>query len=181
MINYNTLKQKYYLKPNGFIYTVFKVKYNKDSFFMAGNQFGFDFKSDTDIDNLLATIILRLEDCFNQYNLTNQSILYVQIIFRKIDSKLLSEFSMDKPNHISITDIASTHKKLNIPISVSENSLGKPLDIVIVDGVVKNIPLTIKDKKVNFLDIIKNKVKFLRRSHKDVISSFDSSFIYLRI
>lgn len=39
--------------------------------------------------------------------------------------------------------------------------LGKPLDIVIVDGIVTDIPLTIKDKKVNFLDIIKNKAKFL--------------------
>lgn len=57
---------------------------------MAGNQFGFDFNSNGDLDNLLSTIKLRLEDYFNQYNLTNQSIVYAQLIFRKIDTKLLS-------------------------------------------------------------------------------------------
>lgn len=36
--------------PKGFLYSVFiKVRYNEDSFFMAGNQFGFDFSTEADV------------------------------------------------------------------------------------------------------------------------------------
>ena len=51
--------------PCGFIYTVFiKIRYNEDNFFMAGNQFGFDFKSLNDLDDLLSIIKARLEEKF---------------------------------------------------------------------------------------------------------------------
>lgn len=162
----------------GVIYTVFiKIRYNIDSFFMAGNQFGFNFTSNNDIYDLLSIINIRLEEYFEDYNLTDLSVVYVQLTFNKLDVKLLSEFLLDKPNYISITDNTSTRKKLNIPISVSENSMGKPLDVVIVNNYITNISITINNKIVNFLEIIKHRASMLTRSkHKDNITYFDATY-----
>lgn len=44
------------------------------------------------------------------------------------------------------------------------------------NGFINTIIITIKGNKVNFIDIIKNKAKFLRLNHNDCITSFDSNF-----
>lgn len=163
--------------PKGFIYTVFvKIRYNYDSFFMAGNQFGFDFSSSVNIDYLLYNINTRLDEYFDVYNLSNESIIYIQVSFRKMDTKLLSEFYLHKPDHVSIYDNIITQKKLNIPLSVNEVSLGSPLAVETHNGFITKIFVTIYNKQVNFLDVIKNKAKFLRSSHKDNITLFDTNF-----
>jgi hypothetical protein len=77
---------------------------------------------------------------------------------------------LDKPNHISISDNINTKKNLNIPISVYENSLGKPLNVVIVNNLITNFPLNIKNKEVNFLNIIKDKAKVIISNHTDNIT-----------
>src|SRR6266576_1725969 len=90
------------------IYIVYiKVRYNIDSFFMLGNQFGFDFSSEDKIYDLLSIVIDRLEEAFEEYSLIDESVVYVQLTFRRLDTKLLSVFSLDKSNHISNTDIIS--------------------------------------------------------------------------
>ena len=77
--------------PKDLLYTVLiKVRYDLDSFFMAGNQFGFDFTSHQDIHNLLTTVVSRLEEYFDDYDLTEDDIVYIQISFRQKDKQLLS-------------------------------------------------------------------------------------------
>ena len=105
-----------------------------------------------------------------------KDIVYVMLSFRQMNTRLLYEFGLDKPSHISISDNTSTKKRLNIPISTNETSLGKPLITEVVNGFVTNINIIIKNKLVNFIDIIKSKAKFLRTNHKDNITSFDSNF-----
>lgn len=57
------------------IYTVFiKVRYNVDSFFMAGSQFGIQYNNDEDINHLLLAVNTRLEDYFSDYNLSDNSV-----------------------------------------------------------------------------------------------------------
>lgn len=108
--------------PCGAIYTVFiKVRYDQDNFFMAGNQFGFNYKSFNDRDDLLSIIKKRLKDLFEEYKLTDDSIVYIQLNFRKLDTKLLSEFKLDNSNNISLSESSSIKRKLNIPVSVNEN------------------------------------------------------------
>jgi hypothetical protein len=161
----------------GLIYTVYiKVRYNIDSFFMLGNQFGFDFSSEDKIYDLLGIVIDRLEEAFEEYNLIDESVVYVQLTFRKLDTKLLSVFSLDKSNHISSTDIISTKRKLNIPVSVSEDSLGKPLGIIVENNKIIDLILILNNKRINFLDVIRNKAKFIRAKHSDNITDFDGSF-----
>jgi hypothetical protein len=68
-------------------YTVYiKVRYNEDSYFMAGNQFGFKYSSKINIDELYAIITARFEDYFSHYNLTDEDIVYIELIFRKFDT-----------------------------------------------------------------------------------------------
>lgn len=161
----------------GLMYTVYiKVRYNIDSFFMLGNQFGFDFSSEDKIYDLLGIVNDRLEEAFEEYSLIDESVVYVQLIFRRLDTKLLSVFSLDKSNHISSTDINSTKRKLNIPVSVSEDSLGKPLGIIVENNKIIDIILNFNNKRINFLDVIRNKAKFIRAKHSDNITDFDASF-----
>lgn len=164
--------------PKGFVYTVFiKVRYNYNEFFLAGNQFGFNFLSDDQVENqLFGIVIQRIEDYFDEYKFKSKDIVYIEISFIQKDKKLLSEFSLDKPSHISIQENIEIKNKLTIPISINKDSIGTPLPVNISNGIITNIRVTIKNNQVNFLDVIKAKAKFLRVNHKDNIISFDDKF-----
>lgn len=63
-------------------YTVFiRVKYDVNSYFMAGNQFGFTYNNGNDIIALKDVIIKRLERYFEDYKLTDDDIIYVEASF----------------------------------------------------------------------------------------------------
>ena len=160
-----------------FVYTGFiKVRYNFDSFFMAGSQFGFNFSSSSDIENLFSVVMSRLEEYSSAYILSEDAIVYIQISFRQKDKKLLSEFSLQKPSYITNHENLLIQDKLNIPVSINEDSIDKPLPTVISNGVITDIYLTINGELVNFLDIIKSKAKLLRKNHIDNIIHFDKDF-----
>lgn len=165
--------------PIGYIYTVIiKVRYDGNNFFMAGNQFGFNYESLNNIDDLLTIINNKLDDYFSDYNLSDDSVLYVEVTFRQLDNKLLSEFSLKTPGYVEGFENKAlvTTRDLNIPVSVNKDSLGNPLLTESHNGYIVNISVKIKDKIVNFLDIIKDKSKFLRKNHKDNITLFHESF-----
>jgi hypothetical protein len=156
------------------MFSVFiKIRYNENSFLMLGNQFGFCLNSINDIDDLLSIIQSRLDDSFEEYNLTNASISYLQISFRQLNKKLSSDLLLDKLPYLTKSDILETKRDLNIPVSTN---LGNSLDVVVKDGFIIDIPITINNKKINFIDCIKEKSKVLKIHHKDNITSFDSSF-----
>jgi hypothetical protein len=172
----NTITSKV---PKGFIYTVFiKIRYDYDSFFMAGNQFGFDFSSDNDIENLLYMINARIDQYYEVYDFIEKSIVYIQISFREMDKKLISEFYLEKPLHISAYDNISTKKDLAIPLPINEDSLGKPLSVDISNGIITKINLTIKYNDVNFL--LKIKLNYLEVIIKTILLVLTRSlnFIY---
>lgn len=94
-----------------------------------------------------------------------------------MDSKLFSEFQLThQPTHITNEENILITKKLNIPVSISEDSLGNPLSVVVEKGLITNIVLNLKNKQLNFLEIIINKALFLRSTHMDRITSFDKDF-----
>lgn len=162
----------------GHIYTVIiKVRYDGNNFFMAGNQFGFNYESLNNIDDLLTIINNKLDDYFSDYNLSDDSVLYVEVTFRQLDNKLLSEFSLKTPGYVEGFENKAlvTTRDLNIPVSVNKDSLGNPLLTESHNGYIVNISVKINNKIVNFLDIIKDKSKFLRKNHKDNITLFHES------
>lgn len=93
-----------------------------------------------------------------------------------LDKKLLSEFSLTKPSHISKQEDIEIQNQLSIPISINNDSIGTPLPVNIYNGIITNISVTIKNNQVNFLDVIKAKAKLLRSNHKDNITCFDANF-----
>ena len=143
---------------------------------MGGNQFGFIFTSSSDINTLYMTVYKRLNDYLDFYKLTQDDIVYVMLSFRQKDKKLLSEFSLSEKAHIPKSDFIITDKKLNVPVSINEDSIGKPLSVNVSNGVITNINIIINNKQVNFLDIIRKKAKVLRPNHKDNITHFDENF-----
>lgn len=161
------------------LYTVFvKIRFNNDSYAMCSNQFGFDFKSNTDISILLDTINARLNQTFEDYDLIDEDIIWVQLTFKQLDVKLISEFILDKPvlNMISLPDKDRMLKGVKIPVSVDKSYLGNLLETKVDNGYISYIKLAIDNKTINFIDIIREKAKFLRANHKDNIVWFDCSW-----
>lgn len=135
-----------------------KVRYSKDSFLMAGNQFGFKFSSVKDFQVLFNDINTRLEDYFSSYNLEDEDIVYVQVSFRLLDRMIQSDLVRDKENeninYLSSTEIKTTQNTIAIPVTTSEDDLGKCLPVVLDNNNIKEVSVIFKDVKCNFLDII---------------------------
>ena len=147
---------------------------------MAGNQFGFTYGSYQSIIDLYEVIRDRLQEYLNDYHITDEDVVYVELIFRKFNTLLFtSEFVKEDFYHkdpFVPKHKLSVNEMLNIPVSVSEDYLGKPLDLVIKNNKITNIFITINGTNKNFLDIIKSKTKLLKANHEDKITQFDSGF-----
>lgn len=184
----------------GCVYTVFiKVRYSIDRYFMVGNQFGFNYDKTYRLDDVYNTLQQRLEGYMEEYDLIEDDIVYIELIFRKKDKSLLSEFSQDFKNikHLDNSAVIDTNKLINIPISVNENFLDQYLPIDTVDGKITNIKIYIGEKfnyassiktnelkesdKKNFLEVINGKNKYLRSNHMDNIKVFDDKYKFYLI
>lgn len=76
------------------LYTVsVKIRY-RHTFFMAGKQCGFINKELEDIKELNNIISERLTRSFEDYSLTDNDVLYIQLTFKKVNSKIISEFGI---------------------------------------------------------------------------------------
>lgn len=121
----------------------------------------------------------RVDNPMEEYLLSEEDIIYVELNFRK-DKILLSEFKSNE----DLTKIPPINKKkmdrdnklLNIPISINENSLGKPLSVDIDNNLITNIKIMIDDNVVNFLSLIREKSSYIRKDNPDSIMSFDSGY-----
>lgn len=161
------------LKSNT-IYTVYvKIISNQDNFYLAGNQFGFNYKSNSDITLLYDNVIIRLEDYFSSYNLDDDDILYIQLSFSVIDKKIYSKLKLDNKFYLDldklddkdifdyivvtkIIDDINLISNLNDKINLNDNNVIKDL---IETKKITTTPVTVnKDslgKKLNVkLDII---------------------------
>ena len=142
--------------PKDVAYTVFtKVRYNVDSYFMAGNQFGFMYENENNLDDLYHILSEKLEIYLSSYDLSEDNIEYVELVFRKFDKQILTEFkrddfktkllSEDKDRFIAKSEIFKFNNMLSIPISISEDSLGKALEVEIDDNKIIQIQV---EKKI---------------------------------
>jgi hypothetical protein len=136
------------------VYTVYvKVRYDKDNFFMVGNQFGFNFNSENSYEVLFYDITIRLEEYFAHYNLVNEDIVYVEVSFRLLDKMIYSDLFIDKDKLVNMTP---TEKKdmldlVVIPTATNEDGLGKCLPVVLdSNNKIKEVNIVIKDVKYNF-------------------------------
>jgi len=100
-----------------------------------------------------------------------------------VDKQLLSEFSLDITNSLdtSLSTKIQITKDISIPISVNKDSLGKSLSVSVNENsLITHVYLNQNNVSINFLDLIKDKAKFLKLTHKDNISEFDKNYKFYK-
>lgn len=83
------------------VYTVFvKVRYNVYNFLLVGNKFAYKPNKDStkDINDIIK---MRLDEYLSRYSLDHSDIMYIQVIFRLLDKKFLSDLILN--NNKTIT------------------------------------------------------------------------------
>lgn len=147
-----------------------------NEYLMAGNQFAFQFYGLPEIEVLYDNVTQRLAEYMKEYNISEEAIVHIELIFRQKDKKLLSEFSLEKPSHVTRSDIVNTERELVIPVSINESSLGKALPVTTSNGQITHINVVLNDNPVNFLSVIRDNAKIIKQGHKDKITIFDDGF-----
>lgn len=132
-------------------------------------------KLNTDITILLDTVNIRLNQTYKDYNLIDEDIIWVQLIFKQLDVKIIFELILDKPvlNMISLPDKDCILKNIKILVFVDKSSLSNLLETKVDNDYIFYIKLTINNKTINYLNIIRKKARFLRANHNDNIVLFD--------
>lgn len=169
------------------VYTVYvKVRYNINSFFMVGNQFGWNFSNnDIDLNILFNDIKVRLDEYFTNYNLLDEDIVYISVSFRLLDRMIYSDLVIDKKKleNLSVTEKRATLDLISIPTTTEENNLGESLPVILdSNNNITQVRVIIKGVIHNFLDIILEKTKYIRSNHIDIITQFDNNhkFYYIK-
>lgn len=140
-----------------------KLRYDSNHFFMVGPQTGFFYKDESSILNLFNMIQFSINDTYNNYNISTDDIVYIQVSFMKLSEKLLSEFRLDDNNGVRPNIINNEH--LNIPISINEDSLKKPLTTECDnEGNLTAILYNNGEEIINLLTLINENAKFSRTS-----------------
>lgn len=147
---------------------------------MAGEQFGFSYDSDFDLNILYETLNLRLDTYLSDYSLRYNEIVYVLISFRTLDKKLYSNFTIDKSfvtkHNIKPNLISKIRKTISIPGSVNEGLLGKPL-VVVSDpnNKLTKVETYINGVLCNFLDKIAFSNSLIRSNLKSIRNVFSTN------
>ena len=82
---------------NNTLYTTYiKIRYSNNLFMMAGNQIGFKYNSDIDLHELINVFTERIQQCLDKYELDSDEIVYVQLLFRKVNTSIITEFSKEE-------------------------------------------------------------------------------------
>lgn len=168
------------------LYTVaIKIRYS-NAFFMAGKQFGFNYKGLEDVIHLTTISTYNVNKLLDVYSLLDEDISYVQFTFKKVSSKIISDFGFSDSNPVPGNQVPPkllVESNFNIPISVDNDTLGQVLPLSYdSNNLITNIELLDiyhKEKLViNFLDRILEKSKLLKLGHPDKIQYFDKSWIF---
>jgi hypothetical protein len=98
---------------------------------------------------------------------------------------IYSDLFIDKNKlaNMTPTEKKDTLNLLKIPTATNEDGLGKCLPVVLdSNNKIKEVNIIIKGVKYNFIDIIKEKTKYIRKGHIDIITSFykDYKFYYIK-
>ena len=62
---------------------------------MVGYQFGFKYNSDLDLHELINVVTEKIQQCLDKYELDSDEIVYVQLLFRKVNSSIITDFNKE--------------------------------------------------------------------------------------
>jgi len=190
LFNINVLKDKLSKSIDyNVLYTVsIKIRF-KDTFHMAGSQFGYIHKEHVDFLDLNRLINERVFNLFEVYSFSDDDLLYIQLTFKKVNYQIISDFSDStktgkavqghgfNPPNDGVNNL--TLPTSNIPISIDENTLGISLAVKLNENnKIVYIELVVESKdglqSINFLDKISSKANLLKFGHSDKIDMFDN-------
>jgi len=178
------------------VYTVrIKVRYSKDKFFVAGNQFGFRNTRDDSYDDLHELVTGKLDQYFSDDLITNTDVNYIQLSFIPLNKVHYSKLFMSDKDifNISVPTIRATKSMLSIPVANPKvfaelldvnmviEVVGERYNIFIETDVVESVDVNINGVSCNFIDIINSANLLLKAEHKNT-EIFDSSckFYYVK-
>lgn len=90
-----TDKLKDKLEINSDYLVLIKIRFT-DNYKMAGSSSGFSYENILSFNNLYDRVLKGLIKIIEQYSYPEENVVYIQLIFRKIDKKLLSDILLDK-------------------------------------------------------------------------------------
>jgi hypothetical protein len=145
---------------------------------MAGNQFGFKYNSDIDLHELINVVTERVQQqCLDKYELDSDEIVYVQLLFRKVNISIITEFNKEEVKSSDIINKSITQFNTHsIPISVEDSSLGTILNTYSKDGFIYRVDYNINGVTQNFMDKIISKNKFLKKNHADKVLKLSEDY-----
>jgi hypothetical protein len=176
-------------------YNVFiKVRHDKNLYKMAGFQFGLSYLSKDSLNVFYDSVENRLDDLFSKYSIQRESIDFIAIYFVSVSITLLENFKLppvdpsldsglDSKGNITSQleeearmDTIALFKK--VPVSGALDKIVPKIQVTVVDGYIKNIPVDINNNTVNLLGNIlqQNKFSCLRRTKGMSIGVFEEDW-----
>lgn len=166
-------------------YTVFiKIRYDVDKFIMVGKQLGLHYESMKSIKDLYGDIDLGLDEYIGKYNLTGENVLYVQINFRILESKIYNNLKLTDKENLKVGDVRRVQSILSIPAfrGVEElKQIGSTLPVQVDSDLnITKIELSVNGVTINFWDNIKSKAKLVNRSKTFTSINGSYTFVYIK-
>ena len=163
---YDAFVNEFDLVPLGLYSVYIRLIYSDDSYLMAGSQFGFEYKSSNDLENLWEIVVFKVDNAKNIYNqkkMLRLEVVYVELCFRSAYYKSYSDFSLDNS-----TPFFSTSETMNIlsakkksPLSVNQEFLGNALKTEFdSNNKLTHVLYNSDGITYDILDLIKKKEKF---------------------
>lgn len=118
----------------------------------AGNQIGFKYNSEIDLTELINVFTETIQQCLDKYELDYDEIVYVQLLFRKVNISIITEFNKEEVKSSDLINKSITQFDTHsIPISVEDSSLGTILNTYSKDDFIYRVDYIINGVTQNFI------------------------------
>lgn len=158
--------------PVGFNYLVLiKVRHSYDNYLMAGNQYAFIYHevNDISLDDFYNSIISRLAGLFEEYDISNDQVMFIQIRFQAIDKKFISDIMVTSDTKLNLEPSVKLKNINYFPLTTDVNIIGNELIPYINKNKVETINITLEDREFNFIDKIKVQNDVLSVLNKEAV------------
>ena len=106
----------------------------------------------------------------HKYNVTEDEVVYMQISFRQLENKYISDLVFDN-KAFKPKDLTTLNKQVKIlPLTTVNTFLGKPLEKIVHEGVVTSIKYNIENKYFGFIEVVneQNSVLTIKGNSKPI-------------
>lgn len=175
------LKLQSFLAINESYLVLIKVRYQGDTYKMAGKSFGLKYNDSTDLENVYHVVLDSLQKLFEVYGHAEDDIEYIQLIFRKIDKKFLSDILFDK-THVNKKSLPLLNKIIKLfPVTNNEDILGNRItDIISLENKISEVNINLNGLDISFMDNIRKQNEILKAKNVPEVEFSNDYAFYLR-